>query len=285
MSDVNTGGATDAGVADGAGAVDGTNTGGVADAGVAVDSQGTGQADVSIDLSGLMSADNPEIFDTAKVTELYQSTEKLKADKSFFQTKYQEKTGVPEKIEDYGSKFKSDSVYEKFLQQDEVKDMQSKLYEHAKENGVGVDAANSMFDFIMKTAVESGDLDGRSEEQIQAEVVAAETAMTESLQPMLEASNRTREDQDAIHSSFFKGKNAFTNDPQVKELLEVGSKENPIFYKITALINDIFTMGNVPKVTGTVQAKDKAAFQKAFNAEPNPELRDAMLKEFEGAGK
>ena len=238
-----------------------------------------------LDLSGLMSAENPEVFDKQKVAELYgkaSKVEKLEADRAFFQAKYQQKAGVPEKVEDYAAKFKPDSSYEKFLSEDGVKDMQQKLYKHAKENGIGVDAANSMLDFMLKTAVKSGDLDSRSEVEIKAEQEASEKKRIERIKPMLEASHRTMEENDKILENFFNGKNMFTNNPELKSFLQEISKNTSQGYILATLINDAFDTGNVPQITGTVATKDKAAFESALAKENNPEVRQAMMDEFFG---
>lgn len=267
-------------------ATDGTTT---ADAGAGNNAGQTQTASAGeIDLSGLMSADNPDVFDKQKIAELYgkaNKVEKLEADRAFFQAKYQQKVGVPEKVEDYAAKFKPDSAYEKFLGEDGVKDMQQKLYKHAKENGIGVDAANSMFDFMLKTAVQSGDLDARSEVEIKAEQEAQEKKRIEHITPMLEASHRTLQENDKILENFFNGKNMFTSNPEIKDFLQEISKQTIQGYKLATLINDAFDTGNVPQVTGTIATKDKAAFDAAFAAEKDPNIREAMMNDFFGKDK
>lgn len=238
-----------------------------------------------IDLSGLMSAENPETFDKQKVAELYSKVDKLESDRKFFQTKYQQKAGVPEKIEDYAAKFKADSSYDKFLGMDGVKELQNSLYKHAKENGIGVDAANSMLDFMLKTAVKSGDLDNRSEIEIKAEQEAAEKKRIEHITPMLEASHRTLQENDKILENFFNGKNMFTSNPELKTFMQEISKRTSLGYKLVTLINDAFDTGNVPQVTGTISTKDKAAFEAALAKENSPEVRQSMMDEFFGKGK
>lgn len=239
-----------------------------------------------VDLSGLMSADNPETFDRDKVMELHRNAEKWKADKQFFQTKYQQsvKDTIPETAEEYGNTFKPDSMYEKAMEMDGVKDMQSKLYKHAKENGITTEVANSMFDFMMKTAVESGDIDLRSEEQIAKDTAAEQKAMEEKrleiINPMLEDLHRSKDENDAIIDNFINGKNIFTQNPQMKDFLDKVSKQTAVGYQLVTMINNAFDMGNVPTVTGTIATKDQAAFSKAFAAETDPDVRDSMLKEF-----
>lgn len=246
--------------------------------------QGDNSGTANIDLSGLMSADNPEVFDRNKVAEIYSKIDKLEADRKFFQAKYQQKIGVPDKIEEYGSKFKGDSSYEKFLGLDGVKELQNNLYKHAKENGIGIDAANSMFDFMLKTAVQSGDLDARSEVEIKAEQEAQEKQRIERINPMLEASHRTKEENDSILENFFEGKNMFTSNPEVKDFLKAISEQTAQGYMLATLINDAFDTGNVPKVTGTIATKDKAALEAALAKEESPEVREALMREFFGEG-
>jgi len=248
----------------------------------------TGQtqaANTEIDLSQFMSSDKPDTFDKEKITELYKNAEKWKSDRQFFQTKYQQKSGVPEKVEEYGAKFKADSSYDKFLGMDGVKELQNDLYKHAKENGIGVDAANSMLDFMLKTAVKSGDLDNRSEVEIKAELQERENKRIEQIMPMLEASHRTLEENDKILDNFFNGKNMFTANPELKTFMQEISKQTSLGYKLVTLINDAFDTGNVPQVTGTISTKDKAAFEAAIAKENNPEVRQSMMEEFFGKGK
>ena len=250
--------------------------------------QGNASQQQNIDLSGLMSSNNPDMFDREKVTELYRNAEKWKTDRAFFQSKYQEKNNIPEKIEDYGTSFKPDSMYEKAMNMEGVKEMQKNLYKHAKENGIGKDAANAMFDFMMKTAVQSGDIDLRSEEQIaeatKQEAIKAKQQRSEILKPMLESLHRTEEENNAILDNFINSNNVFTKDPIMKKFLK-DFKETAIGNKLLTLMNDTITMGNVPIVTGTIATKDKAAFEKAMQAEEDPERRQILMDDFYGKGK
>ena len=177
-------------------------------------------------------------------------------------------------------------MYEKAMDMEGVKDVQQKLYEHAKKNGIGVDTANSVFDFFMKLSVESGDLDLRTEEQIQSEnkilQEEEEKKRLEIIQPMLEDLHRTKDENDAVIKNFINGKNIFTSNPQMKDFLDKVSQQTAIGYQLVTMINNAFDMGNVPTVTGTVASKDKAAFDKAFAAETNPDIRNEMLQQFYG---
>lgn len=234
-----------------------------------------------VDLSAYMGEDG-HTLDFNKVVELYNSAEKAKKTAAFFQTKYQQKNGVPDDISEYSKSFKPDSSYEKFMKEEGIPETFEDFYKFAKENGIGKDQANATMDWIMKALVSNGTFDNRSEAEKEAEFAKAKEDFSEKIKPLLESTHRTQEEQNEIITNFLKSDNIFTANPEMKEFITNMALTNPMGYMFVSMVTEMIDGTNVPVVSGTVSSKDLSAMRAELAKEQDPVRREQMMQQFFG---
>ena len=234
----------------------------------------------TVDLSAYM-GDDGHTLDFDKVVELYKNAEKYKTTAAFFQTKYQQKNGVPDDIAEYSKSFKADSSYEQFMEEAEVKETFDKYYKFAKENGIGKDQANATLDWLMKEMVADGAFDTRTEAQKSADLEKAKAEFSEKIKPVLETTHRTQAEQNEIITNFLKSENIFTANPNMKEYM-LGLTNDPMGYMLLSMMTEMIDGSNVPVVSGTVSSKDINAMRIELAKETDPVRREQMMQQFFG---
>ena len=236
----------------------------------------------TVDLSAYM-GDDGHTLDFNKVAELYKNAEKYKTSAAFFQTKYQQKNGVPDDVNEYMNTFKPDSSYEKFMEDQEIKDSFNEFFAFAKEQGIGKDHAHAIMDWYMKDLVgENGILDNRSEAEKEADFAKAKAEFSEAIKPLLESTNRTQAEQNTIIENFLRSENIFTSNPKMKEYM-LGLTNDPMGYMFVSMVTEMIDGSNVPVVSGTVSTKDLNAMRAELAKETDPVRREEMMKQFFGS--
>lgn len=235
----------------------------------------------TVDLSAYM-GDDGHTLDFNKVAELYKNAEKYKTSAAFFQTKYQQKNGVPDDVNEYMNTFKPDSSYEKFMENQDIKDSFNEFFAFAKEQGIGKDHAHAIMDWYMKDLVgENGILDNRSDAEKAADLEKAKAEFSEAIKPLLQSTNRTQEEQNTIIENFLKSENIFTSNPKMKEYM-LGLTNDPMGYMFVSMVTEMIDGSNVPVVSGTVSTKDLNAMRAELAKETDPVRREEMMKQFFG---
>lgn len=234
------------------------------------------------DLSALFKDGEPGVFDTDKVAKLAKDFENSKKSASYFQSQYMKKEGIPESIDGYFKDFRPDSSYEKFMEKDNVKKSKEDLIKFAFDNQISPKAAEKFFDYSMKNLVNSGAFVEKTEEEIKAEQEKANQEAMKEVQPMLDSLNRTKEVNDQYIEKFINSPNIFTSNPKMKDFLEEIANYGAEGYMLITLMEQAYNNQGVPVITGTVATKDKAAFEKAYNEEKDPVVREQLAKEFYG---
>lgn len=236
----------------------------------------------TVDLSAYM-GDDGHTLDFNKVAELYKNAEKYKTSAAFFQTKYQQKNGVPDDVNEYMNTFKPDSSYAKFMENQDIKDSFNEFFAFAKEQGIGKDHAHAIMDWYMKDLVgENGILDNRSEAEKEADFAKAKAEFSEAIKPLLESTNRTQAEQNTIIENFLKSENVFTSNPKMKEYM-LGLTNDPMGYMFVSMVTEMIDGSNVPVVSGTVSTKDLNAMRAELAKETDPVRREEMMKQFFGS--
>lgn len=235
----------------------------------------------SVDLSAYM-GDDGHTLDFNKVAELYKNAEKYKTSAAFFQTKYQQKNGVPDDVNEYMNTFKPDSSYAKFMENQDIKDSFNEFFAFAKEQGIGKDHAHAIMDWFMKDLVgEDGILDNRSDAEKEADFAKAKAEFSEAIKPLLESTNRTQAEQNTIIENFLKSENVFTSNPKMKEYM-LGLTNDPMGYMFLSMVTEMIDGSNVPVVSGTISTKDINAMRAELAKEQDPVRREEMMKQFFG---
>lgn len=245
---------------------------------------GDGQPAVgTIDLSQYFKDNEPGVFDPEKIAALAKERDNKAKSASYFQSQFMQKNEVPATIDGYAEHFKPDSSYEKIIDRPEVQEHIKQIREFGLKEGLSPKAVNAFIDFNLKQAIANNQIDMRTPEQIQADIEKATAAEREKLTPFLESSHRTFEQQTEILNKFFDTPSVFTNDPEVKELLQSAATESAIAYKAIALMIDMID-GSGYKALPT-QAESlgvgAAEFWNKYNAETDPIKREAMLAQYE----
>lgn len=237
----------------------------------------------TIDLSVYFKDGEPGVYDPEKITALVKERDNKAKSASYFQSQFMQKNEVPQSIDGYAEHFKPDSLYEKFMDKDEVQGALKEIREWGLKNGIGPTAVNSFCDLVLRKMVTDGDLDTRTPEQIQEEVNKATAAAQEQLKPFLETVHRSFEDQTNLINKFFDTPSVFTNDPEVKALLQQAANESPVAYKAISYLIDAIEFGGYKALPtqGESLGMGAAEFWAKYNAEQDPVKREAMLSEFE----
>lgn len=236
----------------------------------------------TVDLSAYM-GDDGHTLDFDKVAELYKNAEKYKTTAAFFQTKYQQKNGVPDDVAEYMNTFKPDSSYEKFMDDKDVKESFNEFFAFAKEHGIGKEQAQAVMDWYMKGLVgEDGIFDNRSDAEKEADFAKAKAEFSEAIKPLLSSTNRTQEEQNEIIKNFLSAENMFTSNPEMKQYILQQAQNNPMGYMFVSMVAEMIDGSNVPVVSGTVSTKDIAAMRAELAKETDPVRREEMMKQFFG---
>ena len=237
----------------------------------------------TIDLSLYFKDGEPGVYDPEKITALAKDRDNKAKSASYFQSQFMQKNEVPESIEGYAEHFKPDSTYEQYMDTDIVKNTIKEIREWGLKNGIGPTAVNSFCDMALRKMVANGAIDTRTPEQIQEEVNKATAAAQEQLKPFLDSVHRSFEDQTNLINKFFDTPSVFTNDPEVKALLQEAANESPVAYKAISYLIDAIEFGGYKALPtqGESLGIGAAEFWAKFNAEQDPVKRDAMLTEFE----
>ena len=237
---------------------------------------------ITVDLSAYMGADG-RTLDVAKVAELYKSAEKYKTSAAFFQTKYQQKNGVPDDVNEYMNTFKPDSSYEKFMEDKDIKDSFNEFFAFAKEHGIGKEQAQAVMDWYMKGLVgENGILDNRTEAQKEADLAKAKAEFSVAIKPVLESTHRTQAEQNHIIENFLRAENIFTANPEMKQYIYHMAQTDPMGYMFVSMVAEMIDGSNVPVVSGTISTKDINAMRAELAKEADPVRREEMMKQFFG---
>lgn len=237
----------------------------------------------TIDLSVYFKDGEPGVYDPEKITALVKERDNKAKSASYFQSQFMQKNEVPQSIDGYAEHFKPDSTYEKFMENDVVKSKIKEIREWGLKNNIGPNAVNSFCDMVLRGMVADGTLDSRTPEQIQEEVQKATVAAQEELKPFLDSVHRSFEDQTNLINKFFDTPSVFTNDPEVKALLQQAANESPVAYKAISYLIDAIEFGGYKALPtqGESLGMGAAEFWAKYNAEQDPVKRDAMLSEFE----
>lgn len=237
----------------------------------------------TVDLSAYM-GDDGHTLDFNKVAELYKNAEKYKTSAAFFQTKYQQKNGVPDDVNEYLNTFKADSSYEKFMEDENIQNAFKEYFEFAKEHGIGKEAAQATMDWFMKDLVgKDGILDNRSDAEKAADLAKAKADFSEAIKPLLQSTNRTQEEQNHIIENFLSAENMFTSNPEMKNYILQMAQNNPMGYMFVSMVAEMIDGSNVPVVSGTVSTKDLNAMRAELAKETDPVRREEMMKQFFGS--
>lgn len=236
----------------------------------------------TVDLSAYM-GDDGHTLDFNKVAELYKNAEKYKTSAAFFQTKYQQKNGVPDDVAEYMNTFKPDSSYEKIMEDENIQNAFKEYFEFAKEHGIGKEAAQATMDWFMKDLVgEGGIIDNRSDAEKAADLAKAKADFSEAIKPLLQSTNRTQEEQNHIIENFLSAENMFTSNPEMKNYILQMAQNNPMGYMFVSMVAEMIDGSNVPVVSGTVSTKDLNAMRAELAKETDPVRREEMMKQFFG---
>ena len=236
----------------------------------------------NFDLSTLWKENEAGVYDEDKITQLAKDLDNQKKSTSYFQSLYMKKNPVPETAEGYEKNFKADSMYERFMNDKDVKEGIKSFREWAFNNKVGEREANLFTDYMMKFLVNNGNIDARTPEQIEAQKQADFEAGLKEVQPMLDNLGRTLEENNKEIDSFLKSPSLFTNNPEMVSYLENLANNDTMGYKLVTLLSQLVDHKDIPVVTGTLTSKDKAALQDRLNKEDDPVKREAMLREYYG---
>lgn len=234
------------------------------------------------DLSSLFVDGQAGVFDEQKIVGLMNDLANQKKSTSYYQSLYMKKNEVPETADGYAKNFKPDSIYEKAMEQENVKNMVKSMREWGLENQIGERSLNKFLDYTLRSAVEKNILDMRTDEQKQAEVQAAEEEEFKKVQPMLERMGKTREENNAIINGFLNSPSVFTNDPEMKEFLHNLADGSAMGYKLVTMLTHAIEHRGIPVVSGTVAGKDKSAMMAEIQKIEDPNLRFQKMKEFYG---
>lgn len=235
------------------------------------------------DLSSLFKDGEPGTYDADKITKLMHDFENSKKSASYFQSQYMKKEGIPESIDGYFKDFRPDSSYANGMEKDDVKTAKENLIKFAFENNISPRNAELFFDYSMKNLAKTGYFTEKTAEEIEAEKQAQYESDMKEVTPMLEQLNRSKDDNDKYIEKFMTSdSNPFINDPKMKEYLENIADDGAMGYKFITMMEQVFNHSGVPVISGSVEGKDKAAFEAALAKETNPELREKMMKEYYG---
>ncbi|MBR0213012.1 MAG: hypothetical protein IKV10_02670 [Alphaproteobacteria bacterium] len=236
-----------------------------------------------IDLSLYFKDGEPGVFDGDKIAALVKERDNKAKSASYFQSEFMKKNEVPSSIEGYAEHFKADSVYEKFMENETVQNTLKEIREWGLKNNISPTAVNSFCDMTLKKMVADGSLDSRTPEQIQEESAKATAAEQEKLKPFLDSVHRSFDDQTKLITKFFDTPSVFTNDPEVKELLQSACNESAVAYKAISYLIDAIEFGGYKALPtqGESLGMGAAEFWNKYNAETDPVKREAMLAEFE----
>lgn len=246
------------------------------------ENQQNNQQPTGFDMSTLFKDNEPGVYDDDKVAKLAKDYENSKKSAQYFQSQYMKKEGVPDDISFYFKDFTPDSSYANAMEKDEVKKAKEDITKFAHENMISPRIAEKFFDYSMKNLAKAGAFTEKTEEQIAAEQKAANEEALKIVQPMLDGLNRTHEQNNQYIRNFLDSKNMLTSNPQIKEYLTKIADDGAEGYMLVTLLEQAINHQGVPVVTGTVEAKDQVAFEKALAAEQNPEAREKLMREFYG---
>ena len=234
------------------------------------------------DISTLFKDNEPGVYDDDKVAKLAKDYENSKKSAQYFQSQYMKKEGVPDDISYYFKDFTPDSMYADAMEKDEVKKAKEDITKFAHENMISPRIAEKFFDYSMKNLAKAGVFTEKTEEQIAAEQKAANEEAMKIVQPMLDGLNRTYEQNNEYINKFLESPNMLTSNPKIKEYLTKIANDGAEGYMLVTLLEQAINHQGVPVVTGTVEAKDQVAFEKALAEEQNPEAREKLMREFYG---
>lgn len=234
------------------------------------------------DMSTLFKDNEPGVFDDEKVAKLAKDYENSKKSAQYFQSQYMKKEGVPDDISFYFKDFTPDSSYANAMEKEEVKKAKEDITKFAHENMISPRIAEKFFDYSMKNLAKQGVFTEKTEEQIQAEQKAANEEAMKVVQPMLDGLNRTLDQNNEYIQKFFESTNMLTSNPQIKEYLQKIADDGAEGYMLVTLLEQAINHQGIPVVTGTVETKDRVAFEKALAAEQNPEAREKLMRDFYG---
>lgn len=235
------------------------------------------------DLSSYFKDGEPGIFDADKVAGLARDLENQKKSTSYFQSQFMKKNGVPNEYKEYYNNFKADSMYEKAMDNEDVKNSVDSLFKWCHENKIGTRESQMFVDYIMKNAVESNIIDMRTDEVIAAEQEKIYQQELEKVQPMLNSLNRTIDENNTVIENFLNSRSVFTNNPEIKDYIKELADKDSKGYMLVTLMTQAFEHSGVPVVTGTsIGSKDKVALMNEYNAESDPVKREALMRAFYG---
>lgn len=246
------------------------------------ENQQNNQQPTGFDMSTLFKDNEPGVFDDEKVAKLAKDYENSKKSAQYFQSQYMKKEGVPDDISFYFKDFTPDSSYANAMEKEEVKKAKEDITKFAHENMISPRIAEKFFDYSMKNLAKAGAFTEKTEEQIAAEQKAANEEALKVVQPMLDGLNRTYEQNNEYIEKFLDSNNILTSNPQIKEYLTKIADDGADGYMLVTLLEQAINHQGVPVVTGTVEAKDQVAFEKALAAEQNPEAREKLMRDFYG---
>lgn len=235
------------------------------------------------DLSAYFKDGEAGVFDAEKIADLARSLENQKKSTSYFQSQFMKKNGVPETVEGYYTHFKPDSMYEKAFNEEGTKESIDTLFKWAKENNIGEREATLFADYALKSAVESNLIDMRTDEQKQAEQEKLYMQEAEKVKPMLENLGRSIDENNKVIENFLNSRSVFTNNPEMVEYIRDIADKDAMGYMFVTMLTQAIEHKGIPVVTGSATgSKDKAAFEKAFQEEPDPVKREALARAFYG---
>lgn len=235
-----------------------------------------------IDLSALFKENEPGVYDDDKIAKLAKDYENSKKSAQYFQSQYMKKEGVPDDISLYFKDFTPDSSYAHAMEKDEVKKAKEEIIKFSHDNMISPRIAEKFFDYSMKNLAKTGAFTEKTEEQIAAEQKAANDEAMKVVQPMLDGLNRTVDQNNEYIQKFLDSTNMLTSNPKIKDYLTKIADDGAEGYMLVTLLEQAINHQGIPIVTGTVEAKDQVAFEKALAEEQNPEAREKLMRDYYG---
>ena len=169
------------------------------------------------------------------------------------------------------------------MEDQDIKDSFNEFFAFAKEQGIGKDHAHAIMDWYMKDLVgEDGILDNRTDAQKEADFAKAKEEFSEAIKPLLQSTNRTQAEQNAIIENFLGAENMFTANPEMKNYILQMAQNNPMGYMFVSMVAEMIDGSNVPVVSGTVSTKDLNAMRAELAKETDPVRREEIMKQFFG---
>jgi len=251
-------------------------------------------AGANIDLSSYFVEGNPGTFDQNKIIDLVKERDVKDKSARYFQSQFMQKSGASDNIEDYFKDFKPDSSYADLWDADittldeKTKELHEAMHndlngfkKFAHENKISTRDAHLMFEYYMQEQAKLGLFNRPTQEQIKLSEDQRNQEIESYNSTLMKSLNRSKLDNDNMLEGFLNSQNIMTTNPEIKDYLK-GLMKDPKGYAALTMMSQAINHQGIPVVSGTVQGKDSAALMAALSKEPNPELREKLMRDFYG---